>query len=246
MLRPYFSRMDSAGLGSREGLLAVVECIAGLGSRLLILETLGLGSLFLCVGTVSVRFSVGFSLVVKDLVYAGDCFATADPASCILCLAAVLENGAGLVVAGLGSLDLNLFVPNVGIFFTSAAGLGSLERRPVFIEMLLENFFGSAGLGSLERCAAEGIVLAFVTLILGVAGLGSLDLPVNDFATTFLASTGLVSREVCVRTVGLGSLERALFWKKLLNVLDVCLLYSLTGTWFPFSLAVNLLAMVAA
>lgn len=27
---------------------------------------------------------------------------------------------------------------------------------------------------------------------------------------------------------------------------DVCLLYSLAGVWFPFSLAVNLLAMAAA
>lgn len=101
----------------------------------------------------------------------------------------------------------------MGTFFVSAAGLGSLDRRPVLMAMLLENFFGSAGLGSLERCIAVGIVLAFVTLILGVAGLGSVDLAVNDFATTFLVSTGLDSREICVRTVGLGSLDRALFWK---------------------------------
>lgn len=143
--------------------------------------------------------------------YAGVCLATADPASCILCLAAVLEKGADLVVAGLGSLDLSLLAPKVGTFFTSAAGLGSLDRRPVFMEMLLVNFLGSAGLGSLERWLAVGIVFAFVILILGVAGLGSLDLPVNDFAPTLLVSTGLDSREICVRTVGLGSLERARF-----------------------------------
>lgn len=61
------SLIDSAGLGSLEGLLAVVVLTAGLGSRLLTFDKLGLGSLFLWTGTVSVRFSTGFSLVVSDL-----------------------------------------------------------------------------------------------------------------------------------------------------------------------------------
>lgn len=66
-MSPYFSLIDSAGLGSLEDLLAVVVLTAGLGSRLRTFDKLGLGSLFFWPGTVSVRFSTGFSLVVSDL-----------------------------------------------------------------------------------------------------------------------------------------------------------------------------------
>lgn len=98
-----------------------------------------------------------------------------------------------------------------------SAGLGSRDRIVGLMVMLLLNFFGSAGLGSRDRL----IVLA-VVVVLGVAGLGSLDRAlVNGFSVRF-GSAGLGSLEVRVRTVGLGSRDRARFCKKLFNVFDGC------------------------
>lgn len=67
-LRPYFSRIDSAGDGSRDDLRVPDTLCAGLGSRLRILETEGLGSRAFRVGRVSDRVSVaGLSLPVRVL-----------------------------------------------------------------------------------------------------------------------------------------------------------------------------------
>lgn len=64
-LRPYFSRIDSAGEGSRDDLLVPDKLCAGLGSRLRIFETEGLGSRAFLVGRVRDRVSAGLSFAVR-------------------------------------------------------------------------------------------------------------------------------------------------------------------------------------
>lgn len=146
----------------------------------------------------------------------------------------VFEKLDNLLPAGLGSRDRSLLEVNRGIFLDSA-GLGSRDRMPVLMVTLLLNFLGSAGLGSRDR------PIVFVVVVFGVAGLGSRDRAVNDFKVR-LGSAGLGSRDVRVRTVGLGSLDRARFCRKLFNVFDGCLRYSLV---VEVSLGVSLLAMAA-
>lgn len=113
-----------------------------------------------------------------------------------------------------------MLVVNTGNFLDST-GLGSRDRMPVLIVMLLVNFFGSAGLGSRERCLANGVIFVAATFVLETAGLGSLERVFNDFIV--FGSAGLGSLEIRVRTVGLGSLDLARFWKKLLIVVVGCL-----------------------
>lgn len=146
----------------------------------------------------------------------------------------VLEKLDSLLPAGLGSRDRNLLEVNSGIFLDSA-GLGSRDRIPVLMVILLLNFFGSAGLGSRER------LIVFVAVVFGVAGLGSRDRALNGFRVR-LGSAGLGSRDVRVRTVGLGSRDRARFCRKLFKVFDGCLRYSFVE---GVSFGVSLLAIAA-
>lgn len=166
------------------------------------METEGLGSRVFLVGRVRDRVSAGLSLTVSVLPYVGVCL-PAGLGSRARVRGVVLEKLESLFPAGLGSRDLSLLEVKSGIFLDST-GLGSRDRIPVFMAMLLLNFFGSAGLGSRDR------VIVFVVVIFGVAGLGSRDRAVNDFMVR-LGSAGLGSRDVRVRTVGLGSLDRARF-----------------------------------
>lgn len=145
----------------------------------------------------------------------------------------VFEKLDSLLPAGLGSRDRSLLEENRGIFLDSA-GLGSRDRMPVLMVMLLLNFLGSAGLGSRDRA------IVFVVVGFGVAGLGSRDRALKFFKVR-LGSAGLGSRGVRVRTVGLGSRDRARFCRKLFRVFDGCLRYSVV---VGVSLGVSLLAMV--
>lgn len=147
----------------------------------------------------------------------------------------MLEKLDSLLPAGLGSRDRSLLEVKSGIFLDSA-GLRSRDRMPVLIDILLLNFLGSAGLGSRDRA------IVFVVVTFGVAGLGSRDRALKVFNVR-LGSAGLGSRDVRVRTVGLGSRDRARFCKKLLSVFDGCLRYSALVD--GVSLGVSLLAMAA-
>lgn len=115
---PYFSRTDSAGLGSREVRRGTV---AGLGSRLRTLLAIpGLGSrVFRPVPNVE-GFVIPVSLFLRDVRPLKD---------------AVVRFGS----AGLGSRERTLLalLLSVGIFLASA-GLGSRDRTPVPVLIVIE------------------------------------------------------------------------------------------------------------